>query len=118
MSVVCGNGDCPVPDTVVTCDERDRRDGRERAIPHPLLVVEVLSPSTEATDLRKKGDAYRSTPSVREYVLLDSGRRWAQVWRRNAEGNFVIHPAFAALAIETLDLSVSLDELYADIVSA
>lgn len=118
MTVECANGDVPVPDIVVTCDERDRPSPLTRAVLFPCLVVEILSPSTATADLKQKADAYCGTPSVQEYLLVDSTHRWAAVWRRNSEGDFVRHPAFGSFELATLDLSVDLDELYGELIEA
>ncbi len=117
LGVFCTNGDVLVPDLVVTCDERDRPEPGKRGLRYPKLVIEVLSPSNDAATLRRKEDAYCGTPSLEEYVMIDSSRRWAQIWRRNVDGDFVRHPAFASLELETIETVVSLDNLYADLLS-
>ena len=57
----------------------------------PTLVVEVLSPSTEAYDRGKKFALYRKLPSLREYVLIDLDARQTEVFRPQSDGswNFV-----------------------------
>jgi Uma2 family endonuclease len=74
-------------DVVVTCDRRDR--GTVRTVRFPKLIVEVVSESSTATDRADKLEEYTSLPSLEEYVLIDSRRRWAQVFRRT-EGNWVM----------------------------
>ena len=49
-------------------------------IVEPLLIVEVLSPGTRTHDLGRKLDDYKALPSVREIWMVDSERRWVQVW--------------------------------------
>jgi len=58
------------PDVVVSCDPRDRES--RNIIYYPCLIVEVLSPSTEALDRGKKFEHYRQIESLKEYVLIDS----------------------------------------------
>ncbi len=118
LGVFCPNGDVLVSDLVVSCDERDRPEPGKRGLQYPKLVIEVLSPSNDAATLRRKEDAYCGTPSVDEYVMIDSSRRWAQVWRRNADGDFVRHPVFVSLDLATIDTAVSLDVLYDDLLVA
>lgn len=55
------------PDVGVSCDERDL--SALQAIQFPKLIVEVLSPGTEAFDLGLKFKEYRSLPSLEEYLL-------------------------------------------------
>jgi Uma2 family endonuclease len=81
----------------------------------PLLVVEVLSPSTRAKDLARKLPDYKGLPSVRQIWLVDSERRWAQVWWRDGESwHGRDHLGSTAFASEVLEGQVVLDELYAN----
>jgi Uma2 family endonuclease len=79
------------PDCTVTCDERDR--GQADAVTSPLLVVEVLSPGTEAYDRGKKLAYYRQCPTIQEYVLIDAQRPSAEIYRRESE-SFWAYRAF------------------------
>jgi Uma2 family endonuclease len=81
----------------------------------PLLVVEVLSPTTRDHDLGRKLNDYKTLPSVREIWMVDSERRWVQVWNRDGERwivqDFVGGASFES---EVLRTAVPLDQLYAD----
>ena len=68
------------PDMTVSCDGRDQI--QEEMIHYPKLVVEVLSPSTEAFDRGKKFTYYQQCPTIQEYVLVDTQRQWIEVFRR------------------------------------
>jgi Uma2 family endonuclease len=57
------------PDVMVSCDDRDR--DVIKLIQSPCLIVEVLSPSTEAYDRGEKFRRYRQLPSLQEYVLIN-----------------------------------------------
>jgi Uma2 family endonuclease len=75
------------PDVVVTCAPGDlAADSPKDYIASPSLIVEVLSPTTEAIDRREKMLAYRQIESLREYVLVDQERRWVEVYRRTESG--------------------------------
>ncbi|MCP4404529.1 MAG: Uma2 family endonuclease, partial [bacterium] len=58
------------PDAMVVCGEIEFSEEREDCIKNPLLIVEVLSPSTEAFDRGRKFAYYRSIESLREYVMI------------------------------------------------
>lgn len=93
------------PDILVTCDPRDRAPDASHVKRHPTLVVEVLSPTTEAYDRGNKFAAYRQLASLQEYVLISLEGRRIEVFRRNASGHWVLHP-FAAdetLALASLE---------------
>lgn len=78
------------PDVMVTCDERDTALSTYKQ--HPCLIVEVLSDSTEAFDRGNKFADYRHLESLAEYVLVSQTRQQVEVFRRNAEGLWVLHP--------------------------
>ena len=67
-------------DLAVTCAPADA--GR-RYIAEPILIVEVLSPSTQLHDRGRKLDDYRQLPSVGEILLVASEQRHVQHWRRD-----------------------------------
>jgi len=76
------------PDIFVTCDRQDLQT--EMIFRAPMLVLEVLSPSTQAYDRSQKFALYRRLPSLKEYVLIDPDTRRAEAFRINADGMFVL----------------------------
>jgi Uma2 family endonuclease len=77
------------PDLFVTCDRDDLRT--EMIFRAPLLVVEVLSPTTQAWDRSRKFVLYRRLPSLREVVLVDPDTRDVQAFRRSDSDQWVLH---------------------------
>ena len=82
----------------------------------PVVVFEVLSPSTAGTDQFVKNQEYRATPSIRRYVMLAQDRIAATVFAREgedwlgrvlAEGDTLIMPE--------IGVELPLAELYADL---
>lgn len=69
------------PDIVVSCDERDRRALMQ--VQHPCLIIEVLSPSTEAFDRGRKFRHYRRLDSLKEYVLVNAETKGVECYRLN-----------------------------------
>jgi Uma2 family endonuclease len=79
----------------------------------PLLIVEVLSPSTRDNDLARKLVDYKGVASVAEVWLVDSERRWAQVWWREGEvWHGRDHVGGAVFPSPVLGGDIPLDELY------
>ncbi len=70
------------PDVAVACDPRDTDS---HSLRFPRLIVEVLSPTTEQTDRREKLLAYRTIPTLEEYVIVAQDRIEVTLFRR-AEG--------------------------------
>ncbi len=62
------------PEVLVTCGEEQYLGESDDTLLNPLLVIEVLSPSTEDYDHGKKFNYYRSLPSFREYLLIAQDR--------------------------------------------
>ena len=69
------------PDALVYCGERVPSDAIE--VPAPVIVVEVLSPSTRHTDTGAKLAGYFTVPSIRHYLIVDPARRVAIHHRRD-----------------------------------
>ncbi len=74
------------PDVMVTCDPRHQSvTSNDSVVDTPLLVIEILSGSTEATDRREKLLAYRSLPSMLEYVLISQDEALIEIHRRQGD---------------------------------
>jgi Uma2 family endonuclease len=103
------------PDVFVTCSERDAASRLVKQ--EPLLVVEVLSPSTAAYDRGDKFAAYRLCPTLAEYAVIDIDRRAVDLFRKNTEGLWVLHPLAgdATLTLTSVDHALALGELFADL---
>lgn len=103
------------PDVMVTCDAADHASRRFKS--HPVLLVEVLSDSTGHYDRGDKFAQYRRIASLREYVLVDIARRATDVYRKGADGLWVLHP-FAgeeAVVLASVELTLPARELFADV---
>lgn len=89
MKVQVGFDTVCYPDVFVTCDPRDLRT--DQIFTAPTLIVEVLSPSTQAYDRGIKFTLYRALASLREYLLVDPDTRELQLFRRGDDGLFTLH---------------------------
>ena len=81
------------PDIIAVCGEPEFLDGRRDTLLNPNLIVEVLSPSTEAYDRGRKFEHYQSIPSLGEYVLVASDRMHVDLYAKDAAGKWVLTPA-------------------------
>jgi Uma2 family endonuclease len=104
------------PNVTVSCDARDR--GRQMVLRSPLVVFEVLSPSTEDYDHSRKFIYYRECPTIQEYTLVDSFRHSIEVCRRETEKLWMLHTYELGDEIElrSLGISFSVADVYEDIV--
>jgi Uma2 family endonuclease len=78
--MVATTGNYFYPDLVVSCDPGDR--DAVQFLQNPVLIVEVLSPSTAAKDRDIKLKNYRLLPSLQEYVLISATEVWVECYRR------------------------------------
>lgn len=71
------------PDVLVSCSEKDVHPYYKI---EPILIIEVISPSTEIKDVLEKRIAYQSLASLQEYVLANQGKQEVKVYRRAENG--------------------------------
>ena len=109
------NGPFYYPDILVTCDLGDR--SADYVMRYPRLIVEVLSPSTEAFDRGHKFTDYRKLETLQEYVLIDTQRVSVECFRRNAEGRWVLYPYAEAEEVQlaSLDFRCPISTLYEEV---
>lgn len=102
------------PDIVVTCSliEQD-----QYICPEPFLLIEIISPSTEQIDRREKAKSYKEIASLREYVIVEQARQAVELHRRSATGDWEVlrFSDDAQLQLESIGLTLSLDDLYSGI---
>ena len=111
-----------LPDIMVTCNEQDITENKTY-VEHPKLVMEVLSPSTERKDKRDKVLAYTHCLSIQEYVLVNWDVMLVQkMTRKGTEGLDRIrwldewYCQGDSLELETIGLSIPVDDIYEDTV--
>jgi Uma2 family endonuclease len=74
------------PDALVVCPPPTDLNTME--IPNPVIVVEVLSPSTAADDHGVKLDGYFALPSLAHYLILDADRR-VMIWHKRGQAGAI-----------------------------
>jgi Uma2 family endonuclease len=102
------------PDVVITCSKADVN-------PHfstnPAVIVEVLSPTTEAADRLDKRLAYQTLNSLKEYVLVSQEQRRVEIYRRSGDAwDLEIYAGEEAVRLEPVDFSIGMEELYRAVV--
>jgi Uma2 family endonuclease len=103
------------PDVVVICGDPRFADDQRDTLLNPTLIVEVLSPSTEAYDRGFKSAQYRTIESLEEYVLVSQVEPRVEVFRRQPGSHWLLSEAVglgAVAQLDSLDCSVKLDEIY------
>jgi Uma2 family endonuclease len=100
------------PDTFVTCTPVPRG----ATVVEPVVVFEVISPSTAATDRIVKVREYGATPAIRRYVILEQDRQAATIFSHDqGVWSGVVIDGEADLDLPELGITVPLAELYQDV---
>ena len=79
------------PDISVACPPKFLEPTPLDTLINPVLLVEVLSESTEAYDRGRKFENYRTIPSLREYVLVSQERVHIEHYTRQDNGDWLLH---------------------------
>jgi Uma2 family endonuclease len=109
---VIANGNVRYPDLSVTCSPRS---GRGDVVPDPVLVIEVVSPTTEHVDRGRKKVDYFATPSIRQYAIVEQDERLVDLYTRDGERwtNEIV-AGDAVLKLSAMGVDLSLDAIYRD----
>lgn len=103
------------PDVIAHCGKQQFYDGRRDVLLNPSLIIEVLSPSTEAYDRGEKFAIYRRLPSLREYLLVSLGKVSAELYVRQDSGQWLLSEhdgPEAEVPLDSVDCRLSLREVY------
>lgn len=104
------------PDVSVVCGKLETAPDDSHAVTNPMLLVEVLSESTEAYDRGAKAAHYRRLESLKEYVLVSQTEQRVEVQRRNERGIWELHFFGPGEHVElsSVGARLSVDALYAN----
>jgi Uma2 family endonuclease len=103
------------PDVSVTCGPPQSEKIDPQANANPTLLVEVLSPSTEAYDRTHKFDFYKQLPSLQEYVLVSQSEARVEKFVRSENGGWTLFTALGCdseISFESIDCRLSLADVY------
>ncbi len=101
------------PDISVVCGEAAFIDERRTSLLNPVVLVEVLSPSTESYDRTAKGRFYRSIPSLQVYVVVSQDTPGVDVLTRTDEGWLLrTEEEDGRVALPPLGVTLDLADLY------
>jgi Uma2 family endonuclease len=102
------------PDALVYCGPR--LDPDAILVSDPVIVVEVLSPSTAGTDAWDKVDDYLAVPSIHHYLIVDPvERRLIHHFRKGAVWDVREVAADAAVVLDPPGLSIVVAELFSEV---
>ncbi len=103
------------PDVSVYCGKAQMAGTRGMAVANPVVLIEVLSKSTEAYDRGEKFAHYRRIASLQEYVLVAQDKVWVECFRRGEQWTWVLTEyaeTSAALRLDSLSISIPVAAIY------
>ena len=103
------------PDITITCGNEQYEDEKEDILLNPIIIIEVLSPSTEKYDRGKKFHQYRSILSLREYVLIAQDEYHVEQFTRQSDNTWVFSETIGrdgSIEVRTIQCTLLLEEVY------
>lgn len=115
MKIHTGDGNNTFPDVAVVCGPRRYHGGRTNVISNPLLIVEVLSPSTAGYDRGEKFEHYRTIPTLADYLLVSVDE--PRVFHYSLRGDLWVFGETAGLGaaviLPSIETTLALADIYA-----
>ncbi|MCY7374407.1 MAG: Uma2 family endonuclease [Pyrinomonadaceae bacterium] len=103
------------PDVLVICGEPKFYQKRNDTVTNPILIVEVLSDSTEAKDRGEKFAAYQTLEFLQEYILVSQDKAKIEQFTRQNDGSWKYQATIglkSAVKFTSIEVELTLDEIY------
>lgn len=103
------------PDVTVVCGDRNFYEDRKDTITNPILIIEVLSNSTEAKDRGEKFFAYQTLESLEEYILVSQDKYLIEQFTRQNDGSWKYLATIgidSEVTFESLNTTLKLKDIY------
>ena len=101
------------PDVMIMAEPLEYQEGRKDTLVNPILIAEILSPSTASYDRISKFASYRTIPSFQEYLLVSQDRRYVEHFYK--EGDRWIFTAYendATISLTSFEIAIAISSLY------
>ncbi len=109
------NGLYTYPDVMVICGQLEFAEGRTDTLTNPIVIVEVLSKSTQDYDRSAKFELYRAIETLQDYVLIDQARVHVEYFRKLEDGRWLLqefNQLEAILRVEAVGVEIPLSRVY------
>ncbi len=103
------------PDITIVCGNEQFEDDTQDSLLNPVVIIEVLSPSTEKFDRGRKFQSYRTILSLREYILISQDDCRIERFDRQSDNTWIYSEAAGpdgALELSTIQCVLRLAEVY------
>ncbi len=101
------------PDVMIMAEPLEYQEGRKDTLVNPILISEILSPSTASYDRIGKFASYRTIPSFKEYLLVSQDRPYVEHFYK--EGDRWIFTAYendATISLTSFEIAIAISSLY------
>ena len=106
------------PDVVVTCESMRIEGGRGDIFTNPILLIEIISRSSESYDRGVKFRQYRSISSLRDYLIIDQFRILVEHYSRQPDGAWLFREYASSefvIALPSIGAELNISGIYRDI---
>jgi Uma2 family endonuclease len=108
------------PDISVVCGELeyDHLDTQQETVTNPTLIIEVVSPSTEAWDRGRKFENYIQIESLRQYLLVSTYNPRVESYLRQADNTWLFSSTFGLseiIQLRSIKIDLPLSEIFAGV---
>ena len=103
------------PDISVVCGTPQFDDSRRDTLLNPVMIIEILSPSTERYDRGKKFQNYRTVATLQEYVLVSQDDYHIEHYTKQNDEDWLLRSfdgINATLQLKAIDCTLSLENVY------
>jgi Uma2 family endonuclease len=105
-------------DALAVCEKPLYWDDSQLLLINPIVVVEVLSKSTQKYDRTGKFDKYKTLESFKEYVMIRQDECYAEVWYRESPGRWqetIVTDIKGELPLQSVGISISMERIYRNV---
>jgi Uma2 family endonuclease len=105
-------------DALAVCEKPLFWDNDDLLLINPILVVEVLSKSTQKYDRMGKFDKYKTLESFKEYVMIRQNECYAEVWYRERPGLWhetIVTDIEGKLPLQSIGVEISMKRIYKNV---
>ena len=106
------------PDIVIVCDTPQFEDSELDTLINPLVIIEVLSTSTECYDRGKKFENYRTIQSLTEYIMISQDRPYSEHYTRQSDNTWLLRETgdkAGVIHIACVECELTMEEIYAKV---
>ncbi len=105
------------PDASVVCGRPQFKDEQIDTLLNPGIIVEVLSPSTEAYDRGDKFTNYRTLPSLKYYIMAAQDKPFVEVYTRQDDGSWQLrdYGPGSRITLSSPECTLEIDQIYAGV---